>query len=478
MKTPLADSPALFVFLSCVTALFLWDLDILPGVIPLVSVLVSAGSMMLLSCKTEPSWFRVFFLILFLSFVLPVELLHNIGKDNITEGFAVLKAKVIDERPWGSRRVTVIEDGGTRYLLRMDPGQVFRPGDILEIKGPVMPLESPRKGSDFNEKRYWMARGVDAQVVPYEISRNRGDARFGISSWRSILRTSIDTGLSDPLRSYILASWLGVKDPVLRERHSRWGTSHLLAVSGFHVGLVAGIAFLLFNRLRNRAVLISLVIWLYVLLTGFHASAFRAGIMLQMVLLGEIFRRPVSGINSVCVAATFMLLYNPWYFWDIGWRLSVSAVLSLVSFSKLVRSTRLRIAVSPVIWTTTYPLVSSVFGAVPLAGLFVNFIAVPSFAFILPVISLCALMALAGMPFSGVAVNVANYVLSGWEQLCNFIALLVPYGVEWSLPFAVIALNSACLMLLRAINVPWSRILIFILVGNLIVPFISATVVV
>jgi hypothetical protein len=87
-------------------------------------------------------------------------------------------------------------------------------------------------------------------------------------------------------------------------------------------------------------------------------------------------------------------------------------------------------------------------------------------------------MALAGMPFSGVAVNVANYVLSGWEQLCNFIALLVPYGVEWSLPFAVIALNSACLMLLRAINVPWSRILIFILVGNLIVPFISATVVV
>jgi competence protein ComEC len=131
-----------------------------------------------------------------------------------------------------------------------------------------------------------------------------------------------------------------------------------------------------------------------------------------------------------------------------------------------------------VIWTTTYPLVSSVFGAVPLAGLFVNIIAVPAFAFILPAIALCALMALSGMPFSGVAVNAANYVLAGWEQLCNFIALLVPYGVEWSLPFAVIALNSGCLMLLRAINVPWSRVLIFIMAGNLIVTFISATVVV
>jgi hypothetical protein len=57
--------------------------------------------------------------------------------------------------------------------------------------------------------------------------------------------------------------------------------------------------------------------------------------MVQVILAGQALGRPAKPVNSVSVAACALLLWNPWQFWDLGWRLSVVAALTLAALADL-----------------------------------------------------------------------------------------------------------------------------------------------
>ena len=481
MKTPISEVPAFFILLACISSLILFDKGVELFVIPFTVTLISLGFLLVITVKTEPSWEHVVLIVLLLSFLASFYLISRVDTPEETGGLSLFKAEVVDERPWGSKRVAILDDGSHKILLKSSARDIFKPGDILEIKGLLLPLKDPAKGIDsgFNEKRYWFAHGVRQQIMPYQIDQKTDESGSSIIvKWRTWLRERIDLSLPSPLRGYILAAWLGVRDPELGNRHSLWGTSHLLAVSGFHVGLIAGIIFLLFRRYRFRALVISVFMWLYIMLTGFHASAVRAGIMLQMVLVGEIFHKPLSPLNSVCFSAALMLMYNPWYFWDLGWRLSVSSVIAIVSFFRLSPSRNVQFAVSPVVWVATYPLISRTFGTVPFAGIIINIAAIPVFAFILPILSLCALLIISDLFFSDLVITFSQAIVEGWEYGCNIVSSIIPYELAWSLPIAVIAVNILVILFLKAMSVEWKRVIIIMSIMNMLIPFLSGSVVV
>jgi len=115
------------------------------------------------------------------------------------------------------------------------------------------------------------------------------------------------------------------------------GMSHILAVSGLHISLVAGTIFGLLRKLRLPRLLAAVAgsgtVWFYVLLTGASTAAVRAGVMnsVGMIFYG-LGMKPLTkaALAGLCVAALASLLPNPLRIGSIGFQLSFGAVLVLI----------------------------------------------------------------------------------------------------------------------------------------------------
>jgi competence protein ComEC len=129
-------------------------------------------------------------------------------------------------------------------------------------------------------------------------------------------------------------------DPALRQRFSDSGLSHLLAVSGAHVGLVAGALVLAGGALRLSRRRLSFatlaLVWLYLALIGAPPSAVRAGIMISLALVGHLLQRPHASVAVIATAAWVILAASPLSALDIGFQLSFAGVLGIVAAHAVV----------------------------------------------------------------------------------------------------------------------------------------------
>ena len=129
----------------------------------------------------------------------------------------------------------------------------------------------------------------------------------------------------------MLALTVGVRDKELTALHRSAGTVHLLAVSGFHVGIIVSFFSLFFRRGKLKLLPLSLLMWFYIVLAGLPPGGIRAALMVQIYLLGLWAGKPSSSFNSVSTAGIILLLFNPWTFYDVGWRLSMLAAQPALS---------------------------------------------------------------------------------------------------------------------------------------------------
>jgi competence protein ComEC len=124
----------------------------------------------------------------------------------------------------------------------------------------------------------------------------------------------------------------------IRNQFSVTGVSHLLAVSGFHVGIVcAFVNFLLspFSRKRiatrwMKYVITMACVWAFAYVAGLATAAVRAAVMLTVYLTGRVTGRAPDKYNTLAGAAFCMLVYNPFYLFDVGFQLSFTAVFFIL----------------------------------------------------------------------------------------------------------------------------------------------------
>lgn len=124
-------------------------------------------------------------------------------------------------------------------------------------------------------------------------------------------------------------------DPAVRDRYTRSGLSHLLAISGMHVALLAGALLLLgaICRVGHRSVLRAtmVVVWLYLLVIGAPASAVRSGVMITVALLAALLQRPFAPLAAVSAAALVILAFQPLAILQPGFQLSFLGVLGILA---------------------------------------------------------------------------------------------------------------------------------------------------
>ncbi len=211
--------------------------------------------------------------------------------------------------------------------------------------------------------------------------------------------------ISDNSKMLIRAMLLGDTSLIskdTRNSYSSSGLSHILAVSGLHIGIIAFILYLLLYPLKwiklsyVRPLVTLLTLWGYTYIIGFPPSAVRATIMASFVLLGEIINRKGTTINSLFAAALFMLVYNPNNLFNVGFQLSFIAVFSIFyiypfiyrllpnnnKFTSYIASI---VAVTVAVQIGTLPLSIYYFNQLPLIGIISNLFVIPFLPFILGV---------------------------------------------------------------------------------------------
>lgn len=452
--TLLARAPFLAILAALVSAM---GLEAKAGLValPFLALCVSAGVLLCSFLQEVRGQWPLFVLVLILTLLSSVRIVCVLHRSNPVPLRIRTEGTVAEVRPWGRTYVAVLDAPEGRFLLRL-PFATVTEGMRLSAEGVSRPLRRA-VGEGFDEERFWRAYGVGAWLLPSRLepaSRqpwNLHRVRHEVSRLLAIHMPGL-TG------AYLRAAWTGHRDTALNEAHRAWGTSHLLAVSGFHVGIVAACASRFLGRGRLRVLPISLLLWGYVLLTGAAPSALRAGLMLQIALSAELLGRPGSSVNSVAAAAVGLLLHSPHIFWSVGWRLSVLAALLIAAIREegSLKGMSFWLVLSPAIWLVSFPQAAHTFGSVPLAGLLLNFFATGFFAFALPLASAAAFLKLAGLSVPWL-LDAVEGAFSLWEYLSNGAVSILPWSLSWDPLISWCGAGFLLLWLCRAMRFPWGR---------------------
>ena len=207
---------------------------------------------------------------------------------------------------------------------------------------------------------------------------------------------------------------LGYKNAVPRDDAPIWtasGIGHVWSISGFHMTLVGGWAFLIFYFLFRATPYITRRIparipamgcaWLlllgYLFLSGIDVATIRAFLMTTFIFLAFACGRSAISLRNIALAFCFIFLINPHYVMQAGFQLSFAAVFGLVWVysdikpkmpqNKLLKIIYASVITSVVATIFTAPFVAIHFGAIPIYSLIGNFVLLPIFSFaIMPLV--------------------------------------------------------------------------------------------
>ncbi|WP_291399455.1 ComEC/Rec2 family competence protein [Daejeonella sp.] len=229
----------------------------------------------------------------------------------------------------------------------------FYYGDLLLVPSNFKEIEAPYNPGEFDYKSYlknkqiYYQQFVDLSQVK-KVAEQFGNPIifYALSLRKKLVQKFVKYIPDEEASSLASALILGYRAELsndLVEAYSKTGTMHVLSVSGMHVGIVfLVLTFFLKAMNKNRqlilirAIIIIGVIWFYSLLTGFSPSVCRSALMLSFVVLGKAINKNQNTYNLMAISAFFLLLYDPFYLFDVGFQLSYLAVAGLVYFHPII----------------------------------------------------------------------------------------------------------------------------------------------
>ena len=224
-------------------------------------------------------------------------------------------------------------------------------GDRLRLTGP---LQTPPIFDSFSYRDYLAGREVYALLRPTRvkfIAAGQGEAFWAaLYSFRAHALATTARLFPEPEAALLQGILLGddsALPPDLVAAYQRTGTTHIIAISGFNIAILAGLVAALLRRVTGpgRALVATvLVLALYTLLVGASASVVRAALMGSFALVAQRVGRSAAGLGGLSLAAWLMTLWNPLTLWDVGFQLSAAATLGLVLYADRLEAAFTRLA--------------------------------------------------------------------------------------------------------------------------------------
>jgi competence protein ComEC len=266
----------------------------------------------------------------------------------------------------------------------------YQYGDVLEVECPLI---KPKAFDGFRYDMYLAKFGVFAICQSPKITKvGGGQGNFALTKildLKNIVSKRVNILWHEPYSSFVGGLLYGYRGGLgeLNNKFNRTGVTHIIAISGYNISLIASFLLIaaMYARIRRQKAfwIITSLIIVFVLFAGASASVVRAGVMGMLVLLAKQMGRVGRVANAMAFTAVLMTLHNPLVLvWDAGFQLSFLATLGLVylspvievKFTKLPNYLGLRetlVATLSAI-TATLPLILYQFGRLSIVAPFVN----------------------------------------------------------------------------------------------------------
>jgi competence protein ComEC len=294
----------------------------------------------------------------------------------------------------------------SRVQMRANAGQVrgmseIRMGDRVWVRMQISAYPMRRNPGGFDVAAWLVSRGIQGTGTVTEVLSYTPDSnRLRWVWWRARVHEKIESTVRDPYQSLLKAILLGDKSGLeaeVKTEFSRAGLSHVMAVSGMHVGFVLLPIWLIIPLFwsgkvgRPFGLLIIVGILLgYAGLTGFSSSVSRASITASLLAFGKLFQQNRDSVNTTGVAALIIILANPESMFQIGFQLSFSAVMVILVLGPVMQELIPRavrytwtgnviqfMGISTIVQFGLFPLLAATFGEFSLAGPLANMLGVP-----------------------------------------------------------------------------------------------------
>jgi len=268
---------------------------------------------------------------------------------------AEYKAVVIDipqEKPrsvaCNVRVIYPVKKKAVVYFQQSEASFRLAAGDEIVFRATFQPFRNMGNPDDFDYVQFMEMRGFAGSAY---VADGKWMLTDGKASSLFIIAQQMRSKILDFFRSFQLppdqyaflsALMIGYKGSLsndIRDAFSASGTSHVLAVSGFHVGVIyiilTGLLGFMGGSRRQRIIkqiAVIAALWVYAFITGLPLSVIRAAIMLTVFCVGNTVNQNGFTYNTLAIAAFLILLFNPCNFFDIGFQMSFSAVFSILYF--------------------------------------------------------------------------------------------------------------------------------------------------
>jgi len=324
-----------------------------------------------------------------------------------------------------------------KILLSAESYPAYQYGDWLKFD---CELQTPGKIEDFDYGQYLGVKGIYSVCYrPEGLTLASGNLSIGQKFYRVILsgkkryRDILNQAVIYPHSELLNGLTLGLRKGIpanIMQNFQDVGLTHIIAISGMNITIIAGLMMNLFIALglrRGRAFYAAVGgLILFLLMIGWQASAVRAGLMGFIILLAEKTGRLAKATRALLVSAVVILLINPQALvGDVGFQLSFLAVLGIIYFDQPMEKfleklkvpqfleIRASLKMTLAAQILVLPILIYHFGNLSLISPLANILIVP----LLPFITILGfIMILAGLIFMPLAV-VLGYlarVMLGW----------------------------------------------------------------
>jgi competence protein ComEC len=225
------------------------------------------------------------------------------------------------------------------------------PGQIIRLRAKLVPISDPGlpQGFDFRRQAYFNGLGATGFALsPPELLRETSGWQSHLTKKREEITAYFLKTMSPPLGAIAAALITGDKAAIpekVRENFVNSGLAHILAISGLHLTIIAGVIFavfrrgialipplcLAFNSKKLAAVATIFMTFLYLVLSGFGIPAQRAFIMITVVMGAILLDRTALSMRTVALAAFVILLFMPESLLGPSFQLSFAAVVALIA---------------------------------------------------------------------------------------------------------------------------------------------------
>lgn len=262
----------------------------------------------------------------------------NLAGKNIAEKAMIVREPEPAEK--FQKLVLQLEKENVRILATTGRFEVYEYGDVVRAE---CLLKIPENFSADFDYRMYLAKDkiyyLCDQARLEKLDENRGSKIYALAiDWKNKISEKIEERIPAPEAGLLAGLLLGGDNKLsqkMRENFSRTGMTHIVAVSGYNVTIIAEYLMLLgifLGLWRKQVFWFALFgITFFIFMIGFPSSAVRAGVMGSLLLWAMKNGRLGNSTNAVVLAAAVMLFLNPLLLrWDIGFQLSFLATLGII----------------------------------------------------------------------------------------------------------------------------------------------------